>query len=255
MTRAAQALLARSLGIQAGTALPAYVQGRATELDVFLQDCRLPAGHPVVQAHAAGIASDWRAQEAASAQGTAALALYGAIGKPAPSPSPGSPRSVQSRAVWNILSTAMTGRPGAETLPAAVLARAGELDLLLREGRLPADHPIVRAHAARIVSDCRVLEAAGLALQATEMLRGWLREAGRRQASLDRREQTVEDREAALARRQEALDAQEAALTERTRVLDAREASLELRERQATEQPSQNRWTRIWTRFTAWFWS
>ncbi|MCR5259951.1 MAG: hypothetical protein K6E40_17610 [Desulfovibrio sp.] len=206
-------------------------------------------------AHAARIATDWSVQVAAQNMGQAALALYATIGQTAPSPPPGSLRGAYPSTVWRLLATAMGRSPSTDRLPATVLARADELDRLLRDARLPAGHPIVRAHAARIVSDSRVQEATELAQQTAKALRAWQAQAKQRQADLDRREQTVEDREAVLARRQAALDAQEAALTERTRVLDAREASLELRERQATEQPSQNRWTRLWTRFTAWFWS
>ena len=254
MTRA-QALLARALDIPDGKAIPAYVQGRASELEYYLQDCRLPADHPVVQAHVAEIVTDWRAHVAAQSMGQSAMTLYGAIGKTEPPPPPRLPQGTCPRAVWRLLSQATTGTPTVERLPATVLARAGELERLLREGRLPTGHPAVRAHAARIVSNGRVLEAAGLALQAAKALRAWREDAGRRQAILDRREQELEAKETELDRRQAELDAREADAYERARVLHAREAALALRESKGVEQPAQSCWRRLWTQFKAQFWS
>ena len=248
MTRAVQVLLARAMGVPDGEPLPAYVQGRSAEIDILLRESRLPAGHPVVQAHAAGIAMDWRAQEAAQALGQAALALYGATGQNAPSPPPGSPRGACSRAVWRLLSTAMTGTPDAERLPASVLARAGELDRVLREARLPANHPDVLAHAARIVVDSRVQEAAGLAQQASAMFRAWRAETKRRHDELVHREQAVESKEATLDQRLAELETREVAVVERERVLHAREASLELRDK--STRPAV---PGLWMRFKTWF--
>ncbi len=245
MTRP-QAILARALDISDGKPLPTYVQRRATELEYYLQDCRLPADHPVVQAHVAEIVTDWRAHVAAQSMGQSAMTLYGAIGKTEPPPPPRLPQGTCPRAVWRLLSQATTGTPTVERLPATVLARAGELERLLREGRLPTGHPAVRAHAARIVSNGRVLEAAGLALQAAKALRAWREDAKRRQAILDRREQELEAKEAVLSRRQEALDAQDATLTERARVLHAQEKALELKAGQA--QPAA---PGIWARIVA----
>ncbi len=254
MTRA-QAVLATALGIRAGTALPAYVQGRARELDSYLQDSHLPSGHPVVLAHAARIATDWSVQVAAQNMGQAALALYATIGQPSPSPPPSSPRGAQPRAVWRLLATANGRSPNTDRLPATVLARADELARLLRDARLPADHPIVLAHAARIVSDSRVLEAAGLAQQAATALQAWLEDAKRRQAILDRREQELEAKETELDQRQKALEAREADAYERARVLHAREAALALRESKSAEQPAQSYWKRLWIQIKAQFWS
>ncbi len=88
MTRP-QAILARALDISDGKPLPAYVQRRATELEYYLQDCRLPADHPVVQAHVAGIVADWRAHVATQSMVQAVKALYTAMGQRIPSPPTG----------------------------------------------------------------------------------------------------------------------------------------------------------------------
>ncbi len=254
MTRA-QALLARALDIPDGKPIPAYVQGRATELEYYLQDCRLPADHPVVQAHVAGIVADWRVQAVTLSMVQAIKVLCTAIGQEPPSLPPGSPQGACPRTIWRILSMALTGRPNAETLPASILARATELERLLRDARLPADHPHVQAHAARIVADGRMLIATGLAQQAATVLRAWQAETKRCQASLDRRKQELEDREAELDQRQKALEAREADAYERARVLHAREAALALRESNDAEQPAQSYWKRLWTQFKAQFWS
>ncbi len=171
MTRA-QAVLARAMGIPAGTALPAYVQGRATEVDYLLQRSRLPAGHPVVQAHVAGIISDWRLLEAAVSMERSALDVLKALGQATPRP-PASRRGMLPRPVWTVMSMAWTGRPDAEALPDVVLARADEIIRLLRDARLPAEHPTVRAHAGRIAAECRAQEAAKLGRTAARALRAW----------------------------------------------------------------------------------
>ena len=56
-----------------------------------------------------------------------------------------------TRASWDLLSTLLYGRPGQE-LPPYVARRAAEIDTYLHELHLPADSPIVLAHAESIIA-------------------------------------------------------------------------------------------------------
>ena len=56
-----------------------------------------------------------------------------------------------TRQTWDLLSTLLYGRPGKE-LPNYVARRAAEIDAYLRDMRLPADSPIVIAHAEGILA-------------------------------------------------------------------------------------------------------
>ncbi len=171
MTRS-QVILADAIGIRSGTPLPPYVLRRAAELDQLLQESRLPPEHPVVQAHVHAIAADWQTVSAAAVMERSALAVLETLGKTAPSV-PTSRRGTQSRIVWTALSAAWTGRPDADALPDAILARAGEVAWLLQAQRLPPEHPAVRACAARLVADCRAQIAASAARLAAAALRTW----------------------------------------------------------------------------------
>ncbi len=171
MTRS-HVILANAIGIRNGTPIPPYVLRRATELDMFLQESRLPSDHPVVQAQMHAIVADWQTVNAAAALERNALTVLAAMGKKAPAP-PASRQGTCSRAVWTALSAAWTGRPDADALPDAILARAGEVAWLLQSQRLPPEHPAVRACAARIAADCRAQTAAGAARLAAAALRSW----------------------------------------------------------------------------------
>ncbi len=59
-----------------------------------------------------------------------------------------------TRQTWDLLSTLLYGRPG-EHLPDYVARRAAEIDVYLRDMRLPADSPIVIAHAEGILANYR----------------------------------------------------------------------------------------------------
>ncbi len=60
-----------------------------------------------------------------------------------------------TRAAWDLLSTLLYGRPGQE-LPAYVARRATELDVYIRDMHLPANSPIVLAHAEQILAIYRM---------------------------------------------------------------------------------------------------
>ena len=59
-----------------------------------------------------------------------------------------------TRQTWDLLSTLLYGRPG-EHLPDYVARRAAEIDVYIRDMRLPADSPIVIAHAEGILATYR----------------------------------------------------------------------------------------------------
>ncbi len=250
MTRAAQALLARALGVPAGTALPSYVQRRAQELDSYLQS-RLPPEHPVVVAHAAAIIAAWRSLKGAGAMGTAAGALYASMGQDAPTPS-ASTRSTQSNTVWRLLSNAMQGIPSAERLPDSMLARCAELDALLRDSRLPEEHPFVQAHVAGIVVDSQATDAGWLARRAAQALKAWQAEQEQRQTALEaqalelqKQGRLLESTRAEICQREATLEEQTKKLAqqqaEQRRALDARKKALDKREA-TLARPVWKRW-------------
>ena len=247
MTRATQALLARALGVPAGTALPAYVQRRAKEIDYYLQESRLPPGHPVVVAHAASIVAAWRALRGAGAMGMAASALYDSMGQDSPIP-PSSPRSTQSSAVWNLLSMARHGMPNAERLSDSMLARGIEIDALLRAVLLPEEHPVVQDHVARIVVDSQEMDAGWMATQAAQALKAWHAGAKSQRTEQERREQELDAKQKALdaqalklQEQRRLLEGKQAEICQRHAALAIREATLDKRE-EALARPFWKRW-------------